>query len=204
MIFKEVKQQMPKKPEQDPSTAEKILQAAIDLFATNDFNGVSIKTIAQRSGVNSALISYYFGGKQKLYQEALDICTDLFINLIIKVNQLDLDPAEKLRLYVKDVAAIEIANNTRVQLVFREITNPSGVCNDFVKSKLMKIHEFLLTVVEEGKTSGKIYPKLEASHVAFTLESIISFFFLTTHLIDEEKTFLSDVVNSYLASVIKV
>jgi len=195
---------MSTKTEQDPSTAEKILQAAIDLFATNDFNGVSIKTIAQRSGVNSALISYYFGGKQKLYQEVLDICTDSFINLIIKVNQMDLDPAEKLRLYVKDVAAIEIANNTRAQLVFREITNPSGVCNDFVKSKLLKIHEFFLGVVEAGQASGSIYPKLNASHVAFTLESIISFFFLTKHLVSEDRTYLLEVLDSYLTSVIKV
>ena len=195
---------MKKKTEQDPSTAEKILEAALELFATNDFNGVSIKDISRRSGVNSALISYHFGGKKQLYQKVLDVCTDLFISLIDNVNSQQLNPAEKLRLYVQSVGAIEIANNARAQLVFREITNPSGVCNDFVKSKLTEIHEFLLAVVEEGKTAGKIYPKLEASHVAFTLESIISFFFLTTHLMDEEKTFLSDVVNSYLASVIKV
>ncbi len=195
---------MKKKTAQDPSTAEKILEAALELFATNDFNGVSIKDISRRSGVNSALIYYYFGGKKQLYQEVLDVCIDLFINLIDNVNSQQLNPAEKLRLYVQSVGAIEIANNARAQLVFREITNPSGVCNDFVKSKLMEIHEFLLAVVEEGKTSGEIYPKLEASHVAFTLESIISFFFLTTHLVDEEKTFLSDVISSYLASVIKV
>jgi len=195
---------MPKKTEQDSSTAEKILQAAIDLFATNDFTGVSIKDISRRSEVNSALISYYFGGKKQLYQKVLDICTDLFINFIDNLNKQDLDPAEKLRLYVKDVSAIEISNNTREQLVFREITNPSGVCNDFVKSKLLKIHEFLLSIVEEGKAVGTIYPKLDASHVAFTLESIISFFFLTKHLVDEDKTYLSEVLNSYLASVIKV
>ncbi|MEA5092875.1 putative HTH-type transcriptional regulator YttP [bioreactor metagenome] len=195
---------MPKKTEQDSSTAEKILQAAIDLFATNDFTGVSIKDISRRSEVNSALISYYFGGKKQLYQKVLDICTDLFINFIDNLNKQDLDPAEKLRLYVKDVSAIEISNNTRAQLVFREITNPSGVCNDFVKSKLLKIHEFLLSIVEEGKAVGTIYPKLDASHVAFTLESIISFFCLTKHLVDEDKTYLSEVLNSYLASVIKV
>ena len=195
---------MPKKIEQDSSTAEKILQAAIDLFATNDFTGVSIKDISRRSEVNSALISYYFGGKKQLYQTVLDICTDLFINFIDKLNKQDLDPAKKLRLYVEAVSAIEIYNNTRAQLVFREITNPSGVCNDFVKSKLLKIHEFLLSILEEGKAVGTIYSKLDASHVAFTLESIISFFFLTTHLVDEDKTYLSEVFNSYLASVIKV
>ena len=49
--------------EASASSAEKILLAATDLFAANHFNGVSIKEIAKKSGVNSALISYYFGGK---------------------------------------------------------------------------------------------------------------------------------------------
>ena len=51
--------------EASASSAEKILEAATDLFAANHFNGVSIKEIAKKSGVNSALISYYFGGKKK-------------------------------------------------------------------------------------------------------------------------------------------
>ena len=58
--------------EASASSAEKILLAATDLFAANHFNGVSIKEIAKKSGVNSALISYYFGGKKNLYQEVLN------------------------------------------------------------------------------------------------------------------------------------
>jgi AcrR family transcriptional regulator len=42
--------------EASASSAEKILLAATDLFAANHFNGVSIKEIAKKSGVNSALI----------------------------------------------------------------------------------------------------------------------------------------------------
>ncbi|MFR8307542.1 TetR family transcriptional regulator [Phascolarctobacterium faecium] len=50
-----------------PLQQKKILLAATDLFAANHFNGVSIKEIAKKSGVNSALISYYFGGKKKIF-----------------------------------------------------------------------------------------------------------------------------------------
>ena len=53
------------------TSAEKILQAATELFAMNNFNAVSIKQIASASGCNSALISYYFGGKEKLYDEII-------------------------------------------------------------------------------------------------------------------------------------
>lgn len=51
--------------EASASSAEKILLAATDLFAANHFNGVSIKEIAKKSGVNSALISYYFRRQKK-------------------------------------------------------------------------------------------------------------------------------------------
>lgn len=65
--------------EASASSAEKILLAATDLFAANHFNGVSIKEIAKKSGVNSALISYYFGGKKNLYQEVLNEQSNLFL-----------------------------------------------------------------------------------------------------------------------------
>ena len=43
--------------EASASSAEKILLAATDLFAANHFNGVSIKEIAKKSGVNSASLT---------------------------------------------------------------------------------------------------------------------------------------------------
>ena len=51
------------------NSADKILEAATKLFAMDSFAAVSIKQISVASGVNSALISYYFGGKKNLYQE---------------------------------------------------------------------------------------------------------------------------------------
>lgn len=46
------------------NSADKILEAATKLFAMDSFAAVSIKQISVASGVNSALISYYFGGKR--------------------------------------------------------------------------------------------------------------------------------------------
>ena len=47
------------------NSADKILEAATKLFAMDSFAAVSIKQISVASGVNSALISYYFGGKNE-------------------------------------------------------------------------------------------------------------------------------------------
>src|SRR5215475_10185015 len=46
---------------------ERILAAATEEFAAHGFAGARVANIAARAGVNQQLISYYFGGKQGLY-----------------------------------------------------------------------------------------------------------------------------------------
>jgi len=46
---------------------ERILAAATEEFAAHGFAGARVAGIAARAGVNQQLISYYFGGKQGLY-----------------------------------------------------------------------------------------------------------------------------------------
>ena len=69
------------------NSADKILEAATKLFAMDSFAAVSIKQISVASGVNSALISYYFGGKNNLYQEVLYTEAEKFLKLQDKIRQ---------------------------------------------------------------------------------------------------------------------
>ena len=50
---------------------EKLLVAGTELFAKKGFAGVSIRELAIAAGVNSALISYHFGGKEGLYEAVI-------------------------------------------------------------------------------------------------------------------------------------
>ncbi|HEU4608677.1 MAG TPA: TetR family transcriptional regulator, partial [Chitinophagaceae bacterium] len=49
-----------------------ILQAAEELFAQKGFDGTSVRDIAQHANVNLAMISYYFGSKEKLLEALID------------------------------------------------------------------------------------------------------------------------------------
>jgi len=48
-----------------------ILQVAERLFAEEGFDGTSIRTIAKEASVNIAMISYYFGSKEKLLESLI-------------------------------------------------------------------------------------------------------------------------------------
>jgi AcrR family transcriptional regulator len=51
------------------SSREKLIRSAEELFAARGFDGVSVRDIANEAGVNSALVGYYFRGKEGLLSE---------------------------------------------------------------------------------------------------------------------------------------
>lgn len=48
---------------------DRLLDAAEELFCERGFGGTSVRDIASSAGCNVAAINYYFGGKEKLYEE---------------------------------------------------------------------------------------------------------------------------------------
>ncbi|MCF8510550.1 MAG: TetR family transcriptional regulator [Rhodobacteraceae bacterium] len=53
------------------STKEKLLQAGRELFWTRGYSNVSVRDITGAAGVDAALVSRYFGGKQGLFEATL-------------------------------------------------------------------------------------------------------------------------------------
>jgi AcrR family transcriptional regulator len=55
--------------EDSESSREKLIASAERLFADRGFDGVSVRDISNAAGVNSALVGYYFRGKEGLLSE---------------------------------------------------------------------------------------------------------------------------------------
>ena len=55
-----------------PPTARRLLAAAQDILAERGFSELTMTAISQVSGVNRALVSYYFGGKAGLLAALVD------------------------------------------------------------------------------------------------------------------------------------
>jgi AcrR family transcriptional regulator len=56
-------------PESSDTSRDKLIRSATKLFADRGFDGVSVRDIANDAMVNSALVGYYFGGKEGLLAE---------------------------------------------------------------------------------------------------------------------------------------
>ena len=53
-------------------TRLRILRTALQVFATEGYEGASTRTLAQRANVNLPALQYYFGNKEGLYQAVVD------------------------------------------------------------------------------------------------------------------------------------
>ncbi|MFC4334561.1 TetR/AcrR family transcriptional regulator [Salininema proteolyticum] len=60
----------------NPDTRSEILAAARALFAEQAFRQVTVRRIAERAGVDPALVHHYFGTKQDLFTAAIDLPFD--------------------------------------------------------------------------------------------------------------------------------
>lgn len=57
--------------EPETTTRDRILAAALDVFAERGFDGARVRDIAERAGANLGLLTYYFTDKQQLWQAAV-------------------------------------------------------------------------------------------------------------------------------------
>ncbi|MDQ5849053.1 MAG: TetR family transcriptional regulator [Pseudomonadota bacterium] len=63
-----------RKPKAPEANRARIIKSAIDEFASRGFKGASMDAIAARTHTTRAMINYYFGSKEKVYQAVLEHC----------------------------------------------------------------------------------------------------------------------------------
>ena len=68
-------------------TRLRILRTALQVFATEGYDGASTRTLAQRANVNLPALQYYFGNKEGLYRAVIDHISEIFEHRIAPVTE---------------------------------------------------------------------------------------------------------------------
>ncbi len=72
-------------------TRDQLLDAARRAFAEHGFDGATVRMIAERAGVDPAMVNHWFGGKDALFTAAMDIPLD---PAVVLTGLLDGDPEQ--------------------------------------------------------------------------------------------------------------
>src|SRR5688572_9996547 len=149
-----------RKPKAPAANRESIVAAAIDEFAARGFKGASMDAIAARTNTTRALITYYFGSKEKLYIAVLE---RVYAEIREAETGLDLDhlaPADAIRRIVEFTYSYYLTHEGFVRLVVAE-NQARG--RHLRKSKAMRtlnrpIIDRLAGVIESGQAAGLFRP----------------------------------------------
>jgi AcrR family transcriptional regulator len=133
-----------------------ILEVATNLFARQGFQGTTTRSIAERVGVNEAILFRHFPTKELLYRAVLEKNTreSGLVSSIREILERDGD----LRDSVVDIAATvlrsRISNPTLTRLFLYSALEGHELSNQFLRSYLMlsmnNLAEFLRSRMERG------------------------------------------------------
>src|SRR5437764_14498080 len=92
------------------ATRDALLTAGGELFAERGYDGVPVWAIAQKAGVNKAMINYHFGGKRKLY---LAIVSATFGEMVASVERVAESPRPAPAVLRELIAAVGAVGTRR-------------------------------------------------------------------------------------------
>lgn len=87
-------------PDAPPGARDLLLQTASDIMREGDIVDISLSELSLRSGLNSALVKYYFGNKAGLLRALLDRDMQGIVHSVDALMAKDMAPEVRLRRHV--------------------------------------------------------------------------------------------------------
>jgi AcrR family transcriptional regulator len=160
-----------------------ILQVAEQLFADEGFDGTSVREIAKIANINIAMISYYFGSKEKLL-EAIVIyrigSMGLKLENLIQENSTPIEKIDKIIEYY----IYQINQNRHVhQIVHNEISNKKRQINIEAFTELKKNNLNLVTsIVKQGQELGQFQKDVNVALLSPIIIGSLLYFHMNKNL----------------------
>lgn len=146
--------------QKDLTTEQKIVEAAKQVFLEKGMAGARMQDIADRAGINKALLHYYFRSKEKLFEIIFEEAAGKFIPQLNEV----FDQTDDLFLMIRHFVATyinTIGENPYIPaFVAHEINqNPDRILEKFIKVKVdpFPLAQFF-NAYQKALKEGKIRP----------------------------------------------
>ena len=192
-------------------TVARIVDAATELFAQRGFAAVSVKEVAQAAEVNVALISYYFGGKEKLYGYVIEQQFEPIMKILDSLCDEPISPLDKVIRFADLLSAINRDCDYGERLIYSELNKPTACFASIVHSNITKLHGFLRDCIIQAIASGQLRDDLDPDYSAMALVNIVHFDSISRHfsrkLLQEksrqDEGYVAQALDIYLNGVLK-
>lgn len=134
------------------ATQQRLLEAAEEIFAEKGFKAASIREICKQAGANIAAVNYYFGDKERLYIEAVKYaCRGCAEGEPFPEWGPDTPTDQKLNDFIRVMVKRMLSPQSpaAIQLMMREMSQPTTACVEMVQEYIRPIAEKLRGLLAE-------------------------------------------------------
>jgi AcrR family transcriptional regulator len=168
-----------------------IIQAALELFAENGYNGTTTQAIAQKAKVSEKTLFKYFGSKKELFKQTvypavLQALHPIFMERIEKILDKESDYHNFLRALFKDRVEFAKENTDIIKLILLELLLSSEfreVMSTFVEQNVFsRISPIFHFAIEAKKTDMPV-----SSLIRITLSLLLGYVMTRTILMPDHE-----------------
>jgi len=164
-----------------------IMEAAEELFAEKGFDGTSVRDISEKADVNLAMISYYFGSKEKLLEALFTFRSE---PSMLKVESMlgDKESSSLQKLYnLIDYYIDKIQNQTCFHKIMsrEQVHNHRSAVTELIFQFKRKNQELVKKLIQEGQKTGEFKRNIDVPIMMATLIGTVNHLVTTQHYYKE-------------------
>lgn len=157
----------------DVNTENRILTAAEDVFIQKGMDGTRMQEIANKAGINKALLHYYYRSKEKLFMSVFKLAVSKFIPKVEKIMETKISFFDKIRLFVNEYGSVIYKNQFIPLFVLSEIRRNPDALADVIISHGIKPDAFF-AMIQKEIDEGRIKP-IKPDQLVINILSLIIF-----------------------------
>jgi len=161
---------------------DRILKAATEVFVEKGFAGARTQAIADRAGVNKAMLHYYFRSKEHLYEEVVvSTLTKVMTGIHGAVQDSGLRFEERFDRFVRTYFDSLREHMYMPRLVMQDLMSGGERVADYFRRAAEQAGLLggapVMKILEDGMAQGRLR-NVDARHALISLVSMIIFFFI--------------------------
>jgi len=160
-----------------------IMEAAEELFAEKGFDGTSVRDIADEAGVNLAMISYYFGSKEKLMESLFKYRGEsIKLQLESMLENKELSSLQKVYGLIDNYIVRIMKQQCFHKILSREqMVDMKGTTTQLILELKKMNQELVKKLIEEGQKRGEFKKNIDVPLMMATLIGTTSHLVTTQH-----------------------
>ena len=164
-----------------------IMEAAEKLFAAKGFNGTSVRDISEAAGVNLAMVSYYFGSKEKLFEAMFAHRSEFFkLQLETMIQNKQLEPMQKMDQLI-DQYIVKLTHHQSFHriMVREQMMNSNRFITDQIHTLKNRNQTLIGELIKEGQAKGVFKKDIDVSLMMMSMVGTVSQLVTTQHYYKE-------------------